>query len=211
MGIRVSVKDNYHLRGTKTSLGNRAYYELNPFQNATAALLSRLINAGVHIVGKAHLSAFAMMEHPTQSVDYQAPFNPRGDGYLIAGGSSGGNAAAVAAYDWLDLSICSDSKSTMSFRPHGYRSQSKATGSSRIPALQNGVFGFRPSTHSISTEGLVKDWPAMDTPALLGRDLLIFPKVLKALQFDEPIESSSKKPSFKIFYPRDFIPEDSPE
>ena len=51
------------------------------------------------------------MGHPTQSVDYQAPFNPRGDGYLIAGGSSGGNAAAIAAYDWLDLALCSDSKS----------------------------------------------------------------------------------------------------
>ena len=50
------------------------------------------------------------MEHPTQSVDYQAPFNPRGDGYLIAGGSSGGSAAAIATYDWLDIAICSDSK-----------------------------------------------------------------------------------------------------
>ena len=50
------------------------------------------------------------MEHPTQSVDYQAQFNPRGDGYLITGGSSGGSAAAIAAYDWLDLAICSDSK-----------------------------------------------------------------------------------------------------
>lgn len=51
----------------------------------------------------------------------------------------------------------------------------------------------------------------MDTPALLGRDLSIFPSVLKALQSDEPIEPSSKKPPFKILYPSDFIPEDSPE
>ena len=54
-----------------------------------------------------------MMEHPMQSVDYQAPFNPRGDGYLICGGSSGGNAAAVAAYDWLDISLVSDSMLTL--------------------------------------------------------------------------------------------------
>jgi hypothetical protein len=33
-----------------------------------------------------------------------------GDGYLIAGGSSGASAAAVASYDWIDISICSDSK-----------------------------------------------------------------------------------------------------
>ena len=88
---------------------------------------------------------------------------------------------------------------------------SKATGSARIPALQAGIFGFRPSTHSISTEGLVKAWPAMDTPALLGRDLLTFPKVLKVMQFAEPTISYSKKPSFEILYPRDFMPEDSPE
>ena len=56
------------------------------------------------------MSAFAMMEHPMQSIDYQASFNPRGDGYLITGGSSGGSAAAVAAYDWIDLAICSDSE-----------------------------------------------------------------------------------------------------
>lgn len=85
-------------------------------QSVTAAALSRLVDAGAHIVGKAHLSSFAMMEHPTQSVDYQAPFNPRGDGYLITGGSSGGNAAAIAAYDWLDIALCSDSKSHTPFQ-----------------------------------------------------------------------------------------------
>lgn len=83
---------------------------MSPVQNANAAVVTALVDAGAQIVGKAHLSSFAMMEHPTQSVDYQAPFNPRGDGYLIAGGSSGGNAAAIAAYDWLDVSVCSDSR-----------------------------------------------------------------------------------------------------
>lgn len=109
-GIRVAIKDNYNIRGTHTSLGNRAYYESHPIKEVTAEAITRILDAGAHVVGKVHLSSFAMMEHPTQSVDYQAPFNPRGDGYLIAGGSSGGSAAAVSAYDWLDISICSDSK-----------------------------------------------------------------------------------------------------
>ena len=87
----------------------------------------------------------------------------------------------------------------------------KATGSARIPALQAGVFGFRPSTHSISAEGLVKAWSAMDVPALLGRDLSIFPEVLKVLQSAKPILSDSEKPSFEILYPKDFMPNDSPE
>ena len=109
-GIRVVIKDNYHIRGTQTSLGNCAYFETSPLQEDTAEVVIRLIDAGAHVVGKTHLSSLAMMEHPTQSVDYQAPFNPRGDGYLITGGSSGGSAAAVAAYDWLDIAIYSDSK-----------------------------------------------------------------------------------------------------
>jgi Asp-tRNA(Asn)/Glu-tRNA(Gln) amidotransferase A subunit family amidase len=109
--MRVAIKDNFHISGTKTSLGNRAYYETYSVRNDTADVVLGLLDAGIHIVGKVHLSSFAMMEHPMQSVDYQAPFNPRGDGYLIAGGSSGASAAAVAAYDWLDFSICSDSRS----------------------------------------------------------------------------------------------------
>lgn len=42
-------------------------------------------------------------------VDYHGPFNPRGDGYLTTSGSSAGSAASVAAYDWLDLSLGTDS------------------------------------------------------------------------------------------------------
>ena len=97
--MRVAIKDNFHLRGTRTSLGSRAYLETYPIQERTADIVTYLLEAGAHVIGKAHLSSFAMMEHPTQSVKYQAPFNPRGDGYLITGGSSGGSASAVASYD----------------------------------------------------------------------------------------------------------------
>ena len=38
-----------------------------------------------------------------------------------------------------------------------------------------------------------------------------FPKVMKVLQLAESMISYSKKPSFEILYPRDFMPKDSPE
>ncbi|KAJ5753679.1 uncharacterized protein N7511_007832 [Penicillium nucicola] len=192
-GMRIAVKDNFHVKGMKTSLGNRAHYETYSVQDSTAEAVLRLLEAGVHIVGKVHLRSFAMMEHPMQSIDYQAPFNPRGDGYLITGGSSGASAAAVATYDWLDFSICSDT-----------------TGSARIPALQAGVFGFRPSSNSISGEGLVKAWPAFDTPAWMGRDLEMFPHILRALHLPGPKAEFSKESSVEILYPTDFIPDNSP-
>ncbi len=87
-----------------------------------------------------------------------------------------------------------------------------ATGSARIPALQNGVFGFRPSTNSISDEGLVHAWAAMDTPGWLGRNLEDFPRVLSALSLD--VKKTQQFPvtlPLEILYPSDFVPNDSPE
>ncbi|PWY85828.1 amidase signature enzyme [Aspergillus sclerotioniger CBS 115572] len=194
-GMRVSVKDNVHINGTRTTLGNRAYLETYPAQEHNAEVVSRLIKAGAHIVGKNHLSCLAMMEHPTQSADFQAPFNPRGDGYLLTGGSSTGSAAAVAAYDWLDTSICSDT-----------------TGSVRTPALQTGVFGFRPSTGAVSGEGLVNAWPDMDTVAWVGRDLKMFPDVFRVLANSWATAKGgnfSSEDSIEILYPSDFLPGNS--
>ncbi len=76
----------------------------------TAKSIQKLIDAGAEIVGKNKLSSFAAREAPTESVDYQAPFNPRGDGYQYPAGSSSGSAAAVASYDWLDFAIGTDSE-----------------------------------------------------------------------------------------------------
>ncbi|KAH7312544.1 amidase signature domain-containing protein [Stachybotrys elegans] len=194
-GMRSAIKDNFHVRGTKTSLGNRAYFETYPIQDSSAAVVTKILGAGAHLVGKPHLSSFAMMEHPTQSVDYQAPFNPRGDGYLIPGGSSSGSAATMAAYDWLDIAICTDT-----------------TGSSRIPAFQTGLFGFRPTKPAISGEGLVHAWEAMDTTAWIGRDLKIFPAILQAVS-DPPartVQAENASPT-RILYLLDFEPQDSPE
>lgn len=62
------------------------------------------------------------------AVDYPTAFNPRGDGYQSPAGSSSGSAAAVAAYDWLDCALGTDT-----------------SGSGRRPAIANGVWQFRPS------------------------------------------------------------------
>jgi len=53
----------------------------------------------------------------------------------------------------------------------------------------------------------VKAWPAFDTPTWFGRDLSLFPDVLRSLQPDAPA-SSNGKPKH-IFYPRDFALQDT--
>ena len=109
-GLRVAVKDCFHIKGLKTSIGNRAYHKLYPPQNTTSTAVQQLIDLGALLLGKTHLSSFAWREEPTQCIDFQAPFNPRGDGYISPAASSSGSGAAIASYDWLDLTIGTDSK-----------------------------------------------------------------------------------------------------
>jgi Asp-tRNA(Asn)/Glu-tRNA(Gln) amidotransferase A subunit family amidase len=110
-GARISIKDNYDLKGIRTTMMNRAYNELYPPRPSTADYVTKLIDLGAVIVGKTKMSAFASAEEPTdQWIDYHCPFNPRGDKYQTPSCSSTGADASLAGYPWLDHSIGSDSR-----------------------------------------------------------------------------------------------------
>ncbi|KAJ0144642.1 putative DnaJ [Fusarium oxysporum f. sp. albedinis] len=89
--LRVAVKDYFLVHGVKTSLCNRAYYNLSE-----------------HVAFTAELSDNPTREEPVDAVDYSTALNPRGNGYQSPAGSSSGSAAAVAAYGWLDCAIGTD-------------------------------------------------------------------------------------------------------
>lgn len=108
--LRVAVKDIFQIKGIRTSLCNRAYYELYPPATRTAGCIEILRQSGVKIVGTTKLASFAATEEPIECVDFQAPWNPRADGYQSPAGSSSGSGAAIAAYPWLDIAIGSDSR-----------------------------------------------------------------------------------------------------
>jgi Asp-tRNA(Asn)/Glu-tRNA(Gln) amidotransferase A subunit family amidase len=108
-GLRVVVKDNIDMKGMKTGVGNQAFYDTYPERSESAECVQKLVELGVSIVGKAKMTSFANWEEPIEYVDYQAPWNPRGDRYQSPGGSSSGSAAAVAAYNWLDAAVGTDS------------------------------------------------------------------------------------------------------
>lgn len=109
-GWRVAVKDVFGLRGINTSLCNRAYDSLYPPARQTAACIKLLEQEGASVLGTTKLASFAATEEPIECVDYQAPWNPRADGYQSPAGSSSGSGVAIASYPWLDISIGSDSK-----------------------------------------------------------------------------------------------------
>jgi len=118
---RVAVKDAFDIAGVKTSMCNRAYLGLYPPASSTATAIATLIKRGIQVLGKTKLSSFLSREEPSESVDFQAAWNPRGDGHQGPGGSSSGSAVAVAAYDWVDVGIGTDSKFICSHsvtRPH---------------------------------------------------------------------------------------------
>ncbi|KAL4787537.1 amidase signature domain-containing protein [Aspergillus varians] len=112
VGWRVVVKDNAHLQGIKTSVGNRAFHNTYPPQPETAKCIQLLLDQGVVIAGKTKMNSFGNLEKLLEYIDYQAPCSPRADGYQSTWGSSSGSSVAVAAYDLVDIAIGTDSEST---------------------------------------------------------------------------------------------------
>lgn len=175
-GVRLGVKDIYDIAGIKSSLGNRAYYDLYPPRNATAVAVQRLIDAGAVIIGKMKTSQFANGETATADwVDYHSPFNARGDGYQDPSSSSSGPGAAMGSYDWIDIGLGSDTG-----------------GSIRNPSQVNGCFGNRPSWNLVSLNGVMPLSPALDTAGFLTRDPVLWHEAAKVL-YETNITSSNYK------------------
>ena len=106
----MGVKELYFLRGLRMTLSNRAYYAVSTPAEHTAPAIQKLIDAGAIMVGSTKCSSMISREDPIEATDFQAPWNPRGDGYQSPVGSSSGSAAGIASYDWLDFTIGSDSE-----------------------------------------------------------------------------------------------------
>ncbi|KAI4746644.1 amidase signature enzyme [Aureobasidium sp. EXF-12298] len=177
-GVRLGIKDIYNIAGLRTSNGNRAWYHFYPPANKTALAVQRLIDAGAVIVGKMKTSQFANGEVATADwVDYHEPFNPRGDGYQDTSSSSSGPGAGAAAYDWLDLTLGSDTG-----------------GSIRNPSQVQGIFGNRPTWGMVSLEGVMPMAPEMDTAGFLTRHPDIWIAASKVL-YGENVTLSYSYPS----------------
>jgi aspartyl-tRNA(Asn)/glutamyl-tRNA(Gln) amidotransferase subunit A len=134
LGIPVAVKDLVDTAGVATTMGSAQFAGRVPDRDA--ACIARLRGAGAIVIGKTttHEVAFG----PTGDVAAGGPCrNPR-DPTRMAGGSSAGSAAAVAA-GIVPLAVGTDTG-----------------GSVRIPAALCGTVGFRPSPGRIPTDGVLE-------------------------------------------------------
>jgi aspartyl-tRNA(Asn)/glutamyl-tRNA(Gln) amidotransferase subunit A len=132
-GIPIGLKDNIDTAGIRTTAASELFKDRVPLEDAE--VVRRLKDAGAVILGKLNLHEFAY--GGTSDVTYfGAVHNPWALDH-IAGGSSGGSAAAVAA------DLCFGALGT------------DTAGSVRIPASYCGVVGFKPTYGRVSLRGVI--------------------------------------------------------
>ncbi|MBN2529120.1 MAG: amidase [Deltaproteobacteria bacterium] len=130
-GIPVTVKDVYKTKGMRTTAGHTPLKDYVP--STDACVVAQLRNAGAIILGKTNTPALAM-DVQTENRLFGATRNPWHPD-RTCGGSSGGDAAAVAS-GMSPMSTGSD-----------------IGGSVRIPAHFCGVYAFKPSDGVVSIAG----------------------------------------------------------
>ncbi|MEV0716637.1 Asp-tRNA(Asn)/Glu-tRNA(Gln) amidotransferase subunit GatA [Asanoa sp. NPDC050611] len=149
-GVPVAVKDVLTTRGVPTTAGSKILEGWRPPYDST--VVERLKDAGTVILGKTNMDEFAM----GSSTEYSAygPTNNPWDLGRIPGGSGGGSAAAIAAYE-APLAIGTDTG-----------------GSIRQPGAVTGTVGSKPTYGGTSRYGLIAFSSSLDTPGPCARTVL---------------------------------------
>src|SRR5260370_33371881 len=133
-GIPVGVKDMFDTAGIRTTAAFAAFRDRVPTKDAEA--ITKLKEAVAIVVGKMNMHELAMGTTSVVS-HFGSVHNPWDQDY-VAGGSSGGSAAAVAA------GLCYATVDT------------DAIGSCRLPAACCGVTGFKATYGLLSTQGILE-------------------------------------------------------
>lgn len=148
-GIPISLKDNIYTRDVRTTGGSKILKEFVPLHDAP--VVASLKNAGAVILGKTNMHEFAYGV-TTENPHFGPTRNPW-DMERIAGGSSGGSAAALAA------GLCYGSIGT------------DTGGSIRIPGSLCGVVGLKPGLGRVNAADVIPLSPTLDFVGPLARSV----------------------------------------
>jgi aspartyl-tRNA(Asn)/glutamyl-tRNA(Gln) amidotransferase subunit A len=187
-GIPISLKDNIYTKDIRTTAGSKILADFVPLHDAP--IVRSLKRAGVVLLGKTNMHEFAYGA-TTENPHFGTTRNPW-DTQRIAGGSSGGSAAALAA----GLCYCSIGTDT--------------GGSIRIPASLCGVVGLKPGLSRVNPEDIVPLSPTLDFVGPLARSvedamLLLQPIFIAGKKERDSKISSSRARHARLGIPKEFF------
>ena len=168
-GVPLALKDVLAQEGVPTTAGSRILEGWRPPYDAT--VVARLKAAGVVVLGKTNMDEFAMGSSTEHSA-YGPTHNPW-DLDRIPGGSGGGSAAAVAAYE-APLAIGTDTG-----------------GSIRQPASVTGTVGVKPTYGGVSRFGLIAFSSSLDQAGPCARTVLDAALLHEVIGGHDPADSTS--------------------
>ncbi len=168
-GVPLALKDVLTMTGVPTTCGSRILEGWRPPYDST--VVERLRAADVVILGKTNMDEFAMGSSTEHSA-YGPTRNPW-DLERIPGGSGGGSAAALAAFE-APLAIGTDTG-----------------GSIRQPASVTGTVGVKPTYGGVSRYGLVALASSLDQPGPCARTVLDTALLHAAIAGHDPRDSTS--------------------
>jgi len=168
-GVPLALKDVLAQKGVPTTAGSKILQGWRPPYDST--VVSKIKDAGVVIMGKTNMDEFAMGSS-TENSGYGPTFNPW-DLTRTPGGSSGGSAAAVSAFE-APLAVGSDTG-----------------GSIRQPAALTGIVGVRPTYGAVSRFGLIAYSSSLDQAGPFGRTVLDTALLHEVMAGHDPKDATS--------------------
>ena len=168
-GVPIAVKDVLTMRGVPTTCGSKILEGWRPPYDST--VVARLRAADMVILGKTNMDEFAMGSSTEHSA-YGPTHNPW-DLTRIPGGSGGGSAAALAAFE-APLAIGTDTG-----------------GSIRQPAALTGTVGVKPTYGGVSRYGLVALASSLDQAGPCARSVLDAALLHSVIAGHDPRDSTS--------------------
>ena len=185
-GIPLGIKDLFCTKGIRTTACSHILDGFIPQYESTVT--GKLLAAGASVLGKLNMDEFAM--GGSNETSYYGPVvNPWSkDKDLVAGGSSGGSAAAVAA------NICAGTIGT------------DTGGSIRQPSAFCGVTGIKPTYGRCSRYGIIAFASSLDQAGPIAkdvRDAAIMLKVMSGYDAKDSTSANVAVPDFESFLNRD--------